>query len=423
LGAKTDRESQHKQSSNEDSSSTLAGLSAFCKWLLVGICGAWIFAMVPPAVRVIPAFLMLLWALAAPFISSWACVDISGWAFHQGYYGLAQKVSVAAVRLDLFLQPLVSLFGLSDSPFAVFNSLNLANVEMVNGQFVRAQERLAIAFQQCNCIPGLASALTPLVLSHKAAVEHYLGDFDQAEITLAQSLNLKTNRLTRTDLAPAERLAFQLAIAADNHALGCFLDKRLAFDAAEKSYCLALQKLDEISPDSGDTVHELRGNFANVLGDFYQRRGQLEKAEALLQVAISVRSCRYKDSHPVISASFESLGKLELDKGNLIEARKLLNKAHKIRLRYCRENKADLADTMKSLSRLKQAEGAPEEEIEQLLRQALAFKENVFGPSYPEVADLLEPLAEFLHGTGCQAEAQIVADRALQIRTKFAPKK
>ena len=412
----------------------MSGLSAWCKWLLVGLCFAWLFAALPgssvSALRIGLAILLLLWALCAPFVLSWCMVDLAGWACHQGYYSLALALARIGVQSDVAVQPLVQLAGLSDSPFAAFNSLNLANSEMVGGQFVAAKERLTAALAQSDCTAGMpaTTSVTPFVLSHLASVEQCLGNFDQANSFLTRSINLKSNSLKDCE-SSSEKLALERAIAADRHALGCFFEKRLALLEAETNYLAALEILDRSVDVKGELVEwesEMRASFVNGLGEFYLRQGKVDLAEPLLRQAFDLRRSRFPGNHPIMSASYDALARLEIAKGNLSEAANLLKLAHKIRKHYCKDNLSDLADTEISLAKLKQCQGQLLE-AERLLRQALATKEKVFGACHPDVAEILETLSQLLSRPELKeerdiAEVSLLRERANAIRSFYAVK-
>ncbi|CAN5170982.1 hypothetical protein BH11CYA1_BH11CYA1_11100 [soil metagenome] len=405
----------------------MSGLSAWCKWLLIGVCFAWLFVVMPENIgagRVLLALVLLLWAISGPFVLSWSMVDLSGWAFHEGYYRLAFAFARLGVHLDQAVRPLVQVAGLSDSPFAAFNSLNLANSEMVGGQFVIAKERLTAALVQSECMEGMSanSSVAPFVLSHLASVEQCLGNFEQAYSFLTRSINLKSNCLKDCE-SDSEKLALERAIAADRHALGCFFEKRLALCEAEKNFIAAIDILDRSVDCKGELVdweNEMRGSFANGLGEFYLRQGKVEQAEPLLRQAFELRKLRFAANHPIMSASYDALGKLETAKGNWSEATSLLKRAHKIRLHYCKDNLSDLADTLISMARLKEAQGQ-NKEAEELFRQALAVKEKTFGAKHPEAAEVLEFLSQLLaNDSQKSAEVKLLSDRASSIRCDYA---
>ncbi len=410
----------------------MSGLLALCKWLLVGICFAWLFAVLPgnstSAFHISLAVLLLLWALCAPFVLSWCMVDLSGWAFHRGYYSLAFALARLGVQSDSAVQPLAQVVGLSDSPFAAFNSLNLANSEMVSGQFAAAKERLTAALGQSDCMAGMPAtcSVAPFVLSHLASVEQCLGNYEQAYSFLTRSINLKNNSLKECETA-SEKLALERAIAADRHALGSFFEKRLAMSEAEKNYLAALEVLDRSVDVKGEMIeweNEMRGSFVHGLGEFYLRQGKVDLAEPLLRQACELRSSRFPVNHPIMSASYDAIARLEIAKGNLLEASSLLKRAHKIRLRYCKNNMSDLADTLKSMAKLKQVQGEAAE-AERLLHRALATKEQVFGVCHPDVAEVLEALSELLvvQEQECRIdEAALLSERARAIRSFYAVK-
>lgn len=404
----------------------MAGISAFVKWLLIGLSLAWLFAITSDSLRVLLAIILIVWALAGSLIVSWALVDLSSLAFKDGYYKMAERFGRFALKLDLIVLPLGALFGMEEAPFAAFNSLTVANADMVRGRFETARERFKHALGQCDYLPGAGASLTPVVLTHMAQAEYCLGDFDQADCTLRQSLNLKNNRLSREDLSDNDRVALKMAIAADHHLLGTFLEKRQAYKLAEEKMLKAIESIPSSEFESDidqDCGAEMRATFVGSLADLYLRSGRVAEAEKLAKEALTIRRERFRSGHPALSASYDTMGRLHLLKNELAVARDFLKKAEKIRRRYCQENHSDLADTLKSLSDLARAEGG--DEGLQLLRQALLLKEKTYGKNHPDVAEILEALAAELTSskeqeTGGQYEAAEIAKRAAAIRARYA---
>jgi tetratricopeptide (TPR) repeat protein len=105
--------------------------------------------------------------------------------------------------------------------------------------------------------------------------------------------------------------------------LGCFFEKRLAMVEAEKNYLAALEILERSVDVKGELVEwesEMRASFVNGLGEFYLRQGKVDLAEPLLRQACALRSSRFPANHPIMSASYDALARLEIAKGNLSEA-------------------------------------------------------------------------------------------------------
>jgi tetratricopeptide (TPR) repeat protein len=399
--------------------------------MIIGLSLAWIFAIAPQSLRILIALFLIVWALAGSLVVSWALVDLSGLSFKHGYYNLAALIARVSLKVDSIVQPLGALFGMEEAPFAAFNTMAAGNSEMLRGRFELAREFFKRALNQCDSLPGAGASLTPVVLSHLAQAEYCLADFDQADCTLRQSLNLKTNRLSREDLSESDIMALKMAIAADHHCLGSFLEKRLALGRAEEEMLKALDSIPHHDSSAGsqfdrDFAVGMRATFSGSLADLYLRTGRIAEAETLARRSLTWRQSCFRPGHPAMSASFETMAKLNLAQGNLAEARSYLKKAEKIRKQYCQENHSDLADTMKTAAALLSAEGKVSE-APQLLRQALLLKEKTYGKNHPDVAELLEALVDALkrvesEGADFQSDTELLklTERAAAIRSRFA---
>lgn len=390
------------------------------KWFVAGLILAFLMAHSPDWLRLLFALLLLIWAICFPFILSWSLVDLSSWAFLQAYYGLSESFARLGTRVDRLVLPLVAIVGLSESPLALFNRLNLANALMVNGRFDQALAVLKELDLSGENFEPVDSAFMPLVLSHLASVEHYLGQFDDAMAHLNQAMILKKSRLLRKDLTESERNAINISQAADLYSLGCFYEKLGALGRARQTFDQALAALAAIDQDlDSHSRAELEASFRNSLGDLCLRQGDIMLADQHIGEAFRLRSEVLKDSldadHPIMAASYENLGRLELARDNLEKAQKWLEKAYVIRLKASKYNPADLADSERSLAVLKCRRG--EAGAEELLNQALVHKEKIFGESYPDVADVLETFVEL--GLGSASLREQYQLRAQAIRRRF----
>lgn len=392
------------------------------KWFVAGLILAFLMAYSPDWLRLLFALLLLIWAICFPFILSWSLVDLSSLAFLQAYYGLSESFARLGTRVDRLVLPLVAIAGLSESPLALFNRLNLANALMVNGRFDQALAVLKELDLSGENFEPVDSAFMPLVLSHLASVEHYLGQFDDAMAHLNQAMILKKSRLLRKDLTDSERNAIHISQAADLYSLGCFYEKLGALGQARQTFEQALANLAAIDQEQdldSQSRAELEASFRNSLGDLCLRQGDIMLADQHINEAFRLRSEVLKDSldadHPIMAASYENLGRLELARDNLQVAQKWLEKAYAIRLKASKYNTADLADSERSLAVLKCRQG--EAGAAELLSQALVHKEKIFGESYPDVADVLETFVEL--GLGSASLRDQYQIRAQAIRRRF----
>lgn len=408
-------------SSSEESAlhADFSGLSALLKWFLVGVLLAGFMALSPDWLRFLFAVLLFIWAIAFPFIFSWSLVDLSSWAFLASYYGLSEHFARLGTRVDKLVLPLMAVVGLSESPLALFNRLNLANALMINGRFADALAVLKELDLSGASFAPIGSAFMPLVLSHMASAEHYLGLFDEATAHLKQSMTLKKSRLLRKDLTESEREAIELSQAADIYSLACFYEKLGDIELAKATFEEALEALRRIDIDV-ESRAEMEASFSNSLGDLLLRLDEVEAGGKLIEVAYRLRTEvlheRLNSKHPVMAASYENLGRLELARKNFAKAEKWLHKAYGIRLKTSKYNTADLADTERSLAQWRHSLGESDRAYE-LLKEALKHKESVFGESYPDVAEVLETFLSL--GLGTEVERAEFKSRAEAIRKKF----
>jgi tetratricopeptide (TPR) repeat protein len=406
-----------KKRATASTDQSFSGLRAFVKWLIVGIVLACAFAYGVSAVRVIVACLLFVWVLAGPFLFSWCLVDLASRAFMEGHYDLSEKLARLALAVDELVKPLVMVFGMTYSPFSLFNCLNLANALMVNGQFADSEAVLKQALKQTEALPDFQLSLTPLILSHMATVILYRGDFNQAEDLLERSTTIKTNRLQLNTLSVDERMSLELGMAADLYTTGGLFEKCRQYDLAEKCFKDALERV-ELFAENLDPDGELKSNFLNGLGDLYLKLGRAREAEPYIYEARRLRDQRFTADHPIMSSSYDNLGRFKTATGEYVEAEKWLEKARKIRQRYGRKNPADLADTMRSIGQLKVAEGKLQE-AKEMFAQAALMKQKAFGESFPDVADMLEEKAAVMERLGDSGGAAAALEAALKIREKF----
>jgi tetratricopeptide (TPR) repeat protein len=402
---------------------TLAGVWALAKWLAVGIIFAAVFTLGNAVVRFIFAFLLVLWALIGPFLLSWCLIELSSRALFEGFYPLSERLCRVAIALDEFIRPLTAMFGMQTSPFALFNQLNLANALMVRGKFSQAQTLLQAALAESEAMPDGRMSLTlmPLVASHLASAVMYCGDFERAEGLFGRAQALKKNRLNQADVPAEEKAGLEVGVAADLFALGALAAKRLNFALAEDYYRQALDKTSGFAGSSHDDG-ELAGNFLNGMGELKLNQGHIEEAAIAIGAAYDLRSKKFRKNHPIMASSYDNLGRLCTARGDFAGAAKWLALAYKIRASAgCRENLADLGDSVRSQGQLNLAEGNAIA-AEETFIQALAMKEKVFGRNYPDVAELLEDLSKLCRKAGRNDEAEAYASEASSIRSRFAIK-
>lgn len=390
------------------------GLGLFLKWFLFGLSLCILFALANDFFRMALAFVLCLWGMVGPFLLSFAMVDLSNRMFRHGEYGLAERSAALGLWLDGAVRPLVNLVGMADSPFALFNSINMASCLLFRGRFKQAHDILLKALEQLRDLPELDNGLAPLVMSQLAGAQYMLGRFREAERTLNRASQLNQNRLSDLDLSEMEKGSLKLAMAADQYALGCLFDKLQEHIKSAERFESALEMLRQL-PRSLDADGELEANFLNALGEQQLYLADIQSARTNIERSLMIRQRLYGKKHPLIGSSLDCAGRLAMAQDDLVHADQCLSQALKVRERYAHLNPADLADTLVAMARLRQKQERFDE-AQDLLNQALTYKKSVFGDSYPDVALVLESLAELAGARGDALGAGQWASEAKSIR-------
>ena len=185
------------------------------------------------------------------------------------------------------------------------------------------------------------------------------------------------------------------------------------FEKSERSFDRALAiRTKSLGPEHADTL-ETR----NLLGMFYQARGELARAETMVSGVLAIRAKRLGPAHPDTADSQIVLAGIYLLRGRYAEAEKLLLEAekheqHKVSARY-----PSPADSQALLGMLYQLLG-DFERAERYHRAALAIRERELGPSHLIVSQSLEAIGGIHERRGAHVEAEALYRRSLAIREK-----
>ena len=150
---------------------------------------------------------------------------------------------------------------------------------------------------------------------------------------------------------------------------------------------------------------EVQATLMNTIGDVYRRLGLYAEAEALLKMALEIRTRDLGEEHLDVAESLDSLGRLKFRRGEYEAAEPLLLKALELRRRLLGTNHPDVAASLMNVADLSRNRGA-EEKAEALFRQALKMRRELFGDHHPDVAASLSSLAVVLQEKGDYAAAE-----------------
>jgi serine/threonine protein kinase/predicted negative regulator of RcsB-dependent stress response len=159
---------------------------------------------------------------------------------------------------------------------------------------------------------------------------------------------------------------------------------------------------------------ELQAEIMTVLGRVYQRLGQHDKAQALLEQALSLGRQAGGLENRRVAETLNDLGALLDEKGDYAAAAPVLEEALAMRRRLLGKEDKDLAVTLVELARV-YVDRQQTDRAEPLLREALAIRRKVFGDAARETATSLSDLGLLLWRRGDSAGAGPLLRQCLAI--------
>lgn len=229
----------------------------------------------------------------------------------------------------------------------------------------------------------------------------------QDRLSEAGSLAFQALEMERKLLGEHEDVALSLNnLAAIRQREGNFVEAESRLREA-----LALQKKLQ-GPENPKMAMTLE-NLALVL----QARGKLAEAEPLAREALAMGKKLAVDNHPDVASSLEILASIRQELGDLAEAETLSREALGIRQKTFGRDHPDVATSLCRLGTIL-GKKAASDEAEGLLREGLSMHERVHSPS-SRIAAALTDLGSFLQQQGRAAEAEELVRRALSRREKL----
>lgn len=179
------------------------------------------------------------------------------------------------------------------------------------------------------------------------------------------------------------------------------------FDSARAAFEEALVLDRERNAPAQDIARDLYrlGTLEFSSGDNNLGLDLLRQAAAQLEAGNADYTTQY--------ASIQhDIGVMLIQRGELAEARNVLEGVRESRMRLLGGEHPDVAVTLKELAGISRQEGHSDE-AERLYLEALAINEAMLGNEHPETANNLNSLAVFYRGLGNDAKALEFAQRAL----------
>ncbi|WP_233585193.1 tetratricopeptide repeat protein [Corallococcus sp. CA054B] len=151
-----------------------------------------------------------------------------------------------------------------------------------------------------------------------------------------------------------------------------------------------------------------------ILGILYKDQGLYAQAEPLLLRALTLRETGLGAAHPLVARTLGNLANLYLDQGLYSRAEPLFLRALAIREKAFGNHHPSVATSLNNLALLYKDQGLYER-AEPLFLRALAIREKAFGDDHPDVAASLHGLANLYVGQGLYSRAEPHFLRALAI--------
>jgi len=160
---------------------------------------------------------------------------------------------------------------------------------------------------------------------------------------------------------------------------------------------------------------ELKAQMLTVMGRVYQRLGDYDKAQPLLEEAVAIG--RRGQETEGLAQSLNELGVLQRQKGDFAGAAQTLQESLAIRRRLLGAEHRDVAVTLVDLARVYTNQG-DDQRAEPLLRESLRIRRKALGEENSETATSMNDLALVLWEKGQLREAATLFQKSLAIEQK-----
>jgi eukaryotic-like serine/threonine-protein kinase len=162
---------------------------------------------------------------------------------------------------------------------------------------------------------------------------------------------------------------------------------------------------------------DVQAEILTVLGRVYRRLGVFDKAQRLLEQALTVGRTAYGAEHVRVAQTLNDLGVLLTDKGDYAAAARILEQAVSMRRKLLGPEHADVAVTLVELGRVYQDQGF-NQRADPLLRESLAIRRRVLGEEHRETAVSLNAVASVLRLNGDLSGAESLLRQSLELNRR-----
>jgi serine/threonine protein kinase/tetratricopeptide (TPR) repeat protein len=162
---------------------------------------------------------------------------------------------------------------------------------------------------------------------------------------------------------------------------------------------------------------ELQAQILTAIGRTYRRLGVFDKAQPLLEQALTSARTAYGEEHVRVAQALHDLGVVFVEKGDYAAAIRSMEQALNMRRKLLGAEHADVAVTLAELGRAYQDEGF-NQRAEPLQSEALRIRRKVLGEEHGETAVSLSDLASVLRLNGDLAGADALLRQCLEVNRK-----
>jgi len=162
---------------------------------------------------------------------------------------------------------------------------------------------------------------------------------------------------------------------------------------------------------------EAQAEIYTIIGRMYRRLGMYEKAQDLLERALTSGRAAFGPEHASVAQTLNDLGALAAEKGDYKAATAILESALSMRRTIYGPEHRNVADTLAELGRIYQDQGF-NARAETLHREALAIRRKALGDEQGETAVSLSDVASVLRLNGDIEGAEALLRQSLEVNRK-----
>ena len=288
-------------------------------------------------------------------------------------------------------QSLLKRAALAILIFSLMLALSIAYVAY--GERRRAETEAASEKQVANFLIGLFESVDPAQSKGRTLTAREVVDNGAKE--LDKNLNQK----------PATKATLLNSLGRVYRNLGLY-DSAIAM--TNKALAIRREAFGNEHPAVAESLH----NLALLI----DAKGKYAEAEALYRQSLAMRIKLLGDSSPVAVETLANLSDCLAEEAKYGEAQSLARRALSLQLKYHPNDRAASASIMNSLGRML---GPKWPESENLLREALAIRVQLFGFDNPEVVASINNLAVLLRAKGDYRAAEPLLRQALEINRRL----